>query len=80
MKTSFSSIPLLSQALRKYIRGLVHQECDVDDILHDIYLKMSDSKHAIEYPQSNAKGVAKNIELDKHPFNQYAEILRNSKL
>ncbi|XPF93679.1 hypothetical protein ACM9HF_16885 [Colwellia sp. RE-S-Sl-9] len=80
MKTSLSSIPLLSQALRKYIRGLVHQEGDVDDILHGIYLKMSDSEHAIKHPQQNAKRVAKNIELDKHPFNQYAEIFRNSKL
>ncbi|WP_076420378.1 MULTISPECIES: hypothetical protein [Colwelliaceae] len=80
MKTSLSSIPLLSQALRKYIRGLVHQECDVDDILHDIYLKMSDSKHAIEYPQGYEKRVAKNVVFDmqQDEFNQYADIFLNS--
>lgn len=77
MKTSLSSISLLPQALRKYIRSLVHQEGDVDDILHDIYLKISDSKHVIETPQQNAKRVTKDIGLDKHPFNQYAEILGN---
>lgn len=66
MKDTILSTTVYSHSLRSYIRKLVSRESDVDDVIHDTYIKMADVKQSIEEPVHYAHRVAKNIVHDMH--------------
>ena len=66
MKDTILSTTVYSHSLRSYIRKLVSRESDVDDVIHDTYIKMADVKQSIEEPVHYAHRVAKNIVYDMH--------------
>ncbi|GEA10568.1 RNA polymerase ECF-type sigma factor [Alteromonas sp. KUL49] len=66
MKDAILSATVSSRSLRSYIRKLVSRESDVEDVLHDTYLKMADAQQTIEEPTHYAHRVAKNIVHDMH--------------